>query len=113
MELGGDSSTDAGCKKVDLLFVIDNSGSMADEQINLVSSFPVEDEDQIMLITDGGQTIRLPVGGDKPIRMVSRGSQGVIVFDTAEGEKVVSVEHISEPEEDPDVPEAPVVPVVE
>jgi DNA gyrase subunit A len=52
------------------------------------------------------------VGGDKPIRIVSRGSQGVIVFDTAEGEKVVSVEHISEPEaaEDlppPEMPEAP------
>jgi hypothetical protein len=31
---------DEGCKKVDLLFVIDNSGSMADEQINLVNSFP-------------------------------------------------------------------------
>jgi DNA gyrase subunit A len=87
---------------------------------NLVSSFPVEDEDQIMLITDGGQTIRLPVGGDKPIRMVSRGSQGVIVFDTAEGEKVMSVERISEPdngeepddpgsggEDAPDTPEAP------
>ncbi|WP_244465675.1 DNA gyrase subunit A [Devosia chinhatensis] len=67
---------------------------------NLVASFPVEDEDQIMLISDGGQTIRLPVGGDKPIRIVSRGSQGVIVFDTAEDEKVVSVERISEPEED-------------
>ncbi|MEO9298746.1 DNA gyrase subunit A [Devosia sp. RY10] len=64
----------------------------------LVSSFPVEDDDQIMLISDGGQTIRLPVGGDKPIRIVSRGSQGVIVFDTAEGEKVMSVEHIREPE---------------
>jgi DNA gyrase subunit A len=69
---------------------------------NLVASFPVAEDDQIMLISDGGQTIRLPVGGDKPIRIVSRGSQGVIVFDTAEGEKVVSVEHISEPEgEDP------------
>ena len=32
--------TEEGCKKVDLLFVIDNSGSMADEQINLVNSFP-------------------------------------------------------------------------
>ncbi len=69
---------------------------------NLVASFPVEDEDQIMLISDGGQTIRLPVGGDKPIRIVSRGSQGVIVFDTAENEKVVSVERISEPEGDED-----------
>ncbi|WP_092423978.1 DNA gyrase subunit A [Devosia crocina] len=66
----------------------------------LVASFPVADEDQIMLISNGGQTIRLPVGGDKPIRLVSRGSQGVIVFDTAEGEKVVSVERISEPEDE-------------
>ncbi len=67
---------------------------------NLVACFPVEDDDQIMLISDGGQTIRLPVGGDKPIRIVSRSSQGVIVFDTAEDEKVVSVERISEPEGD-------------
>lgn len=77
---------------------------------NLVASFPVEDADQIMLISDGGQTIRLPVGGDKPIRIVSRGSQGVIVFDTAEDEKVVSVERISEPEGDDDLPEAPDAP---
>ena len=75
---------------------------------NLVASFPVEDDDQIMLISDGGQTIRLPVGGDKPIRIVGRSSQGVIVFDTAEDEKVVSVERISEPEADEDdlLPEA-------
>jgi len=64
----------------------------------LVASFPVEDTDQIMLVTDGGQTIRMPVGGDKPIRIVSRGSQGVIVFDTADGEKVVSVDRLSESE---------------
>ncbi|MBZ5711975.1 hypothetical protein [Nannocystis pusilla] len=37
---GGLPQPDTGCKKVDLLFVIDNSGSMADEQINLVNSFP-------------------------------------------------------------------------
>jgi DNA gyrase subunit A len=54
------------------------------------------------MITDAGKTIRLPVGGDKPIRIVSRGSQGVIVLDTAEGERVVSVERISEPEETED-----------
>jgi DNA gyrase subunit A len=78
----------------------------------LVASFPVAEDDQIMLISNGGQTIRLPVGGDKPIRIVSRGSQGVIVFDTAEGEKVVSVEHISEPEAEelPSAPEASVPP---
>ncbi len=59
----------------------------------LVASFPVEDQDQIMLVTDGGQLIRCPVDG---IRIVGRASQGVIVFDTAEGERVMSVEHISE-----------------
>ncbi|KKB12057.1 DNA gyrase subunit A [Devosia geojensis] len=69
---------------------------------SLVASFPVSEDDQIMLISDGGQTIRLPVGGDKPIRIVSRGSQGVIVFDTAEDEKVVSVERISEAEGEED-----------
>jgi DNA gyrase subunit A len=66
----------------------------------LVASFPVEDSDQIMLVTDGGQMIRMPVGGDKPVRIVSRGSQGVIVFDTAEGEKVVSVDRLGETVED-------------
>ncbi|MFG1400885.1 DNA gyrase subunit A [Xanthobacter sediminis] len=59
----------------------------------LVASFPVEDADQIMLVTDGGQLIRCPVDG---IRIVGRASQGVIVFNTADGERVVSVEHISE-----------------
>ncbi|MEW6256379.1 MAG: DNA gyrase subunit A [Pseudomonadota bacterium] len=62
----------------------------------LAASFPVEEGDQIMLVTDGGQLIRCPVNG---IRIVGRASQGVIVFDTAEGERVVSVEHISEEED--------------
>ena len=66
----------------------------------LIASFPVEDSDQIMLVTNGGQVIRVPVdaGADNRIRIVGRSSQGVTVFDTAEGEKVVSVERIVEPE---------------
>src|ERR1700742_4056680 len=60
---------------------------------NLVASFPVEDADQIMLVTDKGQLIRCPVEG---IRIAGRSTQGVIVFDTAEDEHVVSVEHIGE-----------------
>jgi DNA gyrase subunit A len=59
----------------------------------LVASFPVEDSDQIMLVTDKGQLIRCPVEG---IRIAGRSTQGVIVFDTAEDEHVVSVEHIGE-----------------
>ena len=62
----------------------------------LVASFPVENSDQIMLVTDGGQLIRVPVDG---IRIVGRNSQGVTVFSTKDKEKVVSVEHI-EGEED-------------
>jgi DNA gyrase subunit A len=59
----------------------------------LVASFPVEEEDQIMLVTNGGQLIRCPVDG---IRIAGRSTQGVIVFSTAEGERVVSVERLSE-----------------
>jgi DNA gyrase subunit A len=59
----------------------------------LVASFPVEEADQIMLVTDKGQLIRCPVAD---IRIAGRSTQGVIVFDTAEDEHVVSVEHIPE-----------------
>jgi DNA gyrase subunit A len=61
----------------------------------IVASFPVEEADQIMLVTNGGKLIRTPVAG---IRIAGRSTQGVIVFDTAEDEKVVSVEHLSEDE---------------
>jgi DNA gyrase subunit A len=56
----------------------------------------VDEADQIMLVTDGWQLIRCPV---HQIRVAGRSTQGVIVFDTHETEKVVSVERISEPEE--------------
>ena len=59
----------------------------------LVASFPVEDGDQLMLVTNGGQLIRTKVDG---IRIAGRSTQGVIVFDTAEDERVVSVERLSE-----------------
>ncbi len=65
----------------------------------LVAAFPVEDGDQIMLVSDGGQLIRVPVGG---IRVASRATKGVTIFSTAKDEKVVSVERISEPESDDD-----------
>ncbi|AYG66245.1 MULTISPECIES: DNA gyrase subunit A [unclassified Rhizobium] len=65
----------------------------------LVAAFPVEDGDQIMLVSDGGQLIRVPVGG---IRVASRATKGVTIFSTAKDEKVVSVERISEPEGEDD-----------
>ena len=60
---------------------------------NVVGSFPVEEADEIMLVTDAGKLIRTPVAG---IRIAGRSTQGVIVFNTADDEKVVSVERISE-----------------
>jgi DNA gyrase subunit A len=63
----------------------------------LVASFPVEPTDQIMLVTDGGQLIRCPV---EQIRVAGRGTQGVIVFRTADDEKVVSVERVAEAEDE-------------
>ncbi|MCC7347716.1 MAG: DNA gyrase subunit A [Variibacter sp.] len=59
----------------------------------LVAAFPVEMADEIMLVSNGGQLIRVPVDG---IRFTSRASKGVRVFNTAEGERVVSVERISD-----------------
>ncbi len=60
---------------------------------NLIASFPVDETDQIMLVTDGGQLIRCPV---HDIRIAGRNTQGVRIFKTDNAEKVVSVERISE-----------------
>jgi DNA gyrase subunit A len=55
---------------------------------HVVASFPVRHRDQIMLVTDRGQLIRCPVDD---IRIAGRKTQGVVLFKTDEGEKVVSV----------------------
>ncbi|MDI3335149.1 DNA gyrase subunit A [Defluviimonas aestuarii] len=60
---------------------------------SLVASFPVEGDDQIMLATSTGQSIRCPVDG---ISFRSRSAGGVRVFDTAKGEEVVSVARIAD-----------------
>jgi DNA gyrase subunit A len=89
--------TNRGGKGIVAMVVNDRNGP-------LVASFPVDHGDQIMLVTDGGQLIRCPVEG---IRVAGRNTQGVIVFNTAEDEHVVSVEHISEDEagENGDLPD--------
>jgi DNA gyrase subunit A len=59
----------------------------------LVASFAVEESDQIMLVTDAGKLIRVPVDD---VRIAGRNTQGVRIFKTEEGEKVVSVERVPE-----------------
>ena len=70
----------------------------------LVASFPVEIEDQIMLATSNGQSIRVPVEG---ISFRSRSAGGVKVFNTGEDEQVVSVAWIAERGEDETLDEDP------
>ncbi len=82
--------TDRGGKGIVAMTLNDKTG-------RLVAAFPVEEGDQIMLVTDRGKLIRTTVD---EIRIAGRATQGVIVFRTEEDERVVSAERISEPEED-------------
>ena len=59
----------------------------------LAASFPVDDGDQILLVTDQGQLIRTPV---TQVRMVGRNTSGVIIFRTSADERVVSVERLAD-----------------
>jgi len=83
--------TGRGGKGIVAMVVNDRNGK-------LVASFPAIDSDQLMLVTDGGQLIRVPVdaGSDNRIRIAGRSTQGVTVFNTAKDEKVVSVECIND-----------------
>ena len=57
----------------------------------LVASFPVQGQDEILLVTDQGQLIRCPV---EQVRTAGRNTSGVTIFRTAEDEHVVSVERL-------------------
>jgi DNA gyrase subunit A len=59
----------------------------------IVAAFPVEESDHLMLITNQGQTIRVPVAG---ISIQRRSAQGVVLFRLEEGERTVSVERIAD-----------------
>ena len=58
----------------------------------VVAAFPVADDDQVMLVTDRGQVIRIPVDN---IRIAGRNTQGVTLFDVAEDEHVVAVARLA------------------
>ena len=90
-------TTGRGGKGIVTMIVNDRNGP-------IVGSFPVETSDQIMLVTDGGQLIRCPIEG---IRIAGRNTQGVIVFNTADDEKVVSVERVTDTGEDDEAVDAP------
>jgi DNA gyrase subunit A len=59
----------------------------------IVAVFPVGHNDQLMLVTDAGMVIRVPVND---IRIARRGSAGVVVFRVDDDERVVSVARLPE-----------------
>jgi len=62
----------------------------------VVAAFPIEQSEQIMLVTDGGTLIRCPVDG---VRIAGRGTRGVRIVNVSEGERVVSAIRIGEDDE--------------
>ncbi len=63
----------------------------------MIAAFPVDEADQIMLVSDGGTVIRCPV---HDIRIAGRRTQGVTLFDTADDEHVVSVARLDDDGDD-------------
>src|SRR5690606_14041740 len=80
--------------------------SVTDKTGEVVATFPVTDDHQVMIISDAGQMIRMPV---RDVRFAGRAAQGVTLFKVASGEKVSSVAWlIQEDEEETDVTNAEV-----
>jgi DNA gyrase subunit A len=66
---------------------------ITDKTGKVVAVFPVEENDEVMLVTDSGKLIRCPVDD---VRITGRVSQGVILFRVDRGEKVVSAVRLSD-----------------
>ncbi|MEO1207171.1 MAG: DNA gyrase subunit A [Pseudomonadota bacterium] len=81
-----------GGKGILAMVVNDRNGKLA-------ASFPLGEQDQIMLVTNAGKLIRCPVGD---IRIAGRNTQGVRIFRTDEDEQIVSVERIRDVVDDED-----------
>jgi DNA gyrase subunit A len=63
----------------------------------VVGVLEVKDEDDMMLVTDRGKIIRIPVKG---ISVISRNTQGVKLMEMESGERIVSAASLAEKEED-------------
>ncbi|MEO3430273.1 DNA gyrase subunit A [Pelagibius sp. CAU 1746] len=69
------------------------------EESSVAAAFPLEESDQIMLVTDGGKLIRSPV---EDIRIAGRTTRGVMLFRIDKSERIVSVAHLSEDDDEED-----------
>ncbi len=66
---------------------------------HVVASFPADAGEELLLVTDRGRLIRLPVA---EIRVMGRATQGVTLFRVDEGERVVSAARIREADRETD-----------
>ena len=71
--------------------------TLSERNGDLIAAFPVEESDQIMLVTNAGTLIRCPI---YDIRIAGRNTQGVTIFKTDDDAKVVSVAHLGDASED-------------
>jgi DNA gyrase subunit A len=63
----------------------------------VVGALVVEDEDDIMMVSEQGNIIRTKVGG---ISVIGRNTQGVKLINLSPGEKLVALARLAEPEDD-------------
>jgi DNA gyrase subunit A len=69
------------------------SHRLSDAQARIVGAFPVEEAQDLMLVTDKGQLIRMGVSG---IRVAGRATQGVTLIRTGPDERVVAAEGLAD-----------------
>ena len=77
--------TNRGGKGVKTINITEKTGS-------LVAIKSVTDDDDLMIITENGLTIRIPV---KSVRLMGRAAQGVKLINLKEGDKIASVARVS------------------
>jgi DNA gyrase subunit A len=83
--------TNRGGKGIDNMDLGRSNGRSGDARV--VAAFPVQHQDQVMLVTDGGRLIRLPVDD---IRIAGRTTRGVTLFRVDADERIVSVTRLAE-----------------
>lgn len=69
----------------------------SDRNGDVIAAFPIDVQDQLMMVTDQGRLIRVPV---HDVRIAGRNTQGVTLFKVGDEEKIVSVDRIQETEDD-------------
>ncbi|MCF8473537.1 MAG: DNA gyrase subunit A [Emcibacter sp.] len=60
---------------------------------SVIAAFPINELDQLMMVTDKGRLIRVPV---IDVRIAGRNTQGVTLFKVDHDEKIVSVERVED-----------------